>query len=84
MSLNDIFQDNKYRNMTDNELLDVLSKLSSETILNEATKHRAIVRAIVLSSELQQRYVNRIEKRNTFLTIIIIVLTLASLYKLLI
>ena len=79
MSLNEIFKDNKYRKMSDEELLDILSKLSSETIENEATKHRAIVRAVVISSELQQRHINRIEKRNTYLTYVIIGLTVASI-----
>jgi hypothetical protein len=48
---------------TDDELRELLSRLSLEPIINNAVQHRAIIQASVVNQILFQRHIDGVEKR---------------------
>ncbi len=48
---------------TDDELRQILSRLSLEPIINDFVQHRAIIQAMVVNQILFQRHIDGVEKR---------------------
>ncbi len=48
---------------TDDELRQLLSRLSLEPIINEAIQHRAIIQSHVINQILFQRHIDGVERR---------------------
>ncbi|QWD84753.1 hypothetical protein AOC19_06185 [Polynucleobacter asymbioticus] len=47
----------------DEELKEILSRLSLEPIINDFVQHRAIIQAMVINQILFQRHIDGVEKR---------------------
>ncbi len=63
------------------DLVEYLQVLNSESILNEATRSRAINRCITINTLINLRFIKSVERRDTILTWVVITLaalTLAS------
>ena len=75
----ELFKGGKIFDATDAELNNILEYAGMEAIPNEDTRHRQIVRALVVTAVKQQRHIDKIEGRNRIYTWIIIGLSIASI-----
>lgn len=71
-----LFKGNRVLNTPDKELDEALTLLSNRTSIDS----HWIVRALVINMIKNQRHVDKIERRNQFYTIIIIILTLVTIF----
>ncbi|MEK7553118.1 MAG: hypothetical protein AAB504_00280 [Patescibacteria group bacterium] len=77
---NDLFRSGEVFNASDKELENIIKEISSRAVPNPLVRHREIIRALVVNNIQSQRFIKSIENRNFVLTVIIIVLTLFSIY----
>jgi len=79
MSVSDKFRVENPQDWDDKMLAELLVELTQEHILNEMTRHRAIIQALTILNIQNQRHFDRIEKRNLILTWLIVALTVTSI-----
>jgi hypothetical protein len=77
----DLFRSGDVFKATDEELRNILREVSTQFVLNESVRHREIIRALVVNNIQNQRHSDEIDGRNSFLTLIIIILTCFSIWS---
>lgn len=75
-----LFDSGEIFNATDKELEGVIRDMASKVVPNPIAREREMIRAIVLTNIQNQRFINSIENRNFVLTIVVIFLTVISIY----
>jgi hypothetical protein len=71
----DYFVSEKFEEWDDKKINKVLTLLCKEGVPNEMVRHRTIIQAVTLLNITNQREFSKIDKRNIFLTIIVLFLT---------
>ncbi|MDP3014125.1 MAG: hypothetical protein Q8M92_07790 [Candidatus Subteraquimicrobiales bacterium] len=69
------FRDGKILTASEEELQKYLMSLCSEHVPNDMVRHRETIRALTINHIQMQRHIDKLNKQNTVLQIIIIVLT---------
>lgn len=74
--LKELFKDDRVYKAADEELNKALVLLGNKTSVD----NDSVVRALVINTIKSQRHIDRIERRNQIYTIIIIILTVVSIF----
>lgn len=72
------FGNNEILTVPEETLQKYLSVLCTEPVPNELVRHREIIRALTINHLQIQRYINKLNTRNTILTCLIIFLTVLT------
>ncbi len=74
-----VFRDASILTVDEETLQKYLMSLASEYVPNEGVQHREIIRALTINHIQMQRHIDNLNKKNTTLQILVIVLAIASL-----
>lgn len=75
-----LFQNKEIFDATNEELEEVIKDMAAKEIPNPIARDRQVIRALVVNSIQNQRFIKSIENRNFILTLVIIGLTIFNLY----
>jgi hypothetical protein len=77
--MNNAFETGEILNAPEETLQRYLLHLSTEAIPNENVRHRAIIQALTINHIQMQRHIDKLNKRNTFLTVVVIILMVVTI-----
>mgnify|MGYP001566821634 CR=1 FL=1 len=80
INIDEAFSTGKIFRYKDKKLDKVLSEVSAENHQYYVAPYNAITRALIVTSIKNQRHIDTINRRNGYLTILIIILTLVSIF----
>lgn len=75
-----LFEKGQIFNATDEELKNVIKEMALKIIPNSIERDREVVRAFIVTNIQNQRFIKSIENRNFVLTLVVILLTVISIY----
>ncbi|MCU7830881.1 MAG: hypothetical protein KZQ85_17620 [Candidatus Thiodiazotropha sp. (ex Myrtea sp. 'scaly one' KF741663)] len=78
--LTKVFNDGSVFNASDDDLNKYLKHLCSGFVPNEMVRHREMNRCQVINTVKTFRFINSVERSNKIFTVIIIILTIATVY----
>lgn len=64
----------------DVELYEYLNALCKTPFDNDRVRHRVLIQGITISQLLMKNFANRLDRKNTVLTVLVIVLALVSIW----
>lgn len=80
INIDEAFSTGKIYKYNDKKLDEVLSEVSTENHQYYVAPYKAITRALIVTSIKNQRHMNTLDRRNGYLTFLIIILTSVSIY----
>ena len=78
--INSVFRNGTILIAKDEKLQEYLRSLCSEDIPNDRVRHRETIRALTINHIQMQRHIDNLNRKNTWLQIVIIVLTIIFLF----